>query len=71
MGAHDSPDRQHRREPEAGIGDEDLPEELRPTEDNPLAKPLREDEAKPLEELDMQGGKAPERDGSDADSEES
>jgi hypothetical protein len=42
-----------------GIEDEDLPEDLQPTDDNPLAQPLDEDEAKPPEELDMQGGKTP------------
>ncbi|GAB2459076.1 hypothetical protein GCM10027062_43670 [Nocardioides hungaricus] len=45
-----------------GIEDEDLPEDLRPTDDNPLAQPLEEDEAKSAEELDMQGGKTPDSD---------
>jgi hypothetical protein len=44
-----------------GIADEDLPEDLQPTEDNPLAQPLDEDEAKSPEELDMRGGKTPEQ----------
>ena len=44
-----------------GIEDEDLPEDLQPSEDNPLAQPLDEDEAKSPEELDMQGGKTPEQ----------
>jgi len=44
---------------ESGISDEQLPEDLRPTEDNPLAQPLDEDEAKSPEELDMHGGKTP------------
>jgi len=49
-----------------GIADDQLPEDLRPSEDNPLAEPLenRED-AHSVEELDMQGGKTPE--GSDDD----
>jgi hypothetical protein len=47
-------------EPTPGVPDEDLPEDLQPTDDNPLAQPLDEDEAKPAEELDMQGGKTPE-----------
>lgn len=42
-----------------GIEDEDLPEDLQPTEENPLAQPLDEDEAKSREELDMRGGKTP------------
>ena len=42
-----------------GIDDDQLPEDLRPTEDNPLAQPLDpEDEStKDPEELDLQGGK--------------
>lgn len=44
-----------------GISDEQLPEDLRPSEDNPLAQPLDPEEAKSPEELDMQGGKTPEQ----------
>lgn len=36
----------------AGISDEDLPEDLQPSDDNPLAKPLPEDEEA---DLDIQG----------------
>lgn len=44
------------------ITDEDLPEELQPTDDNPLAKPLDErDDPKSPEELDVLGGKEPEQ----------
>jgi hypothetical protein len=46
--------------PTTGVDDENLPEDLRPTDDNPLAQPLDEDEAKSAEELDMKGGKTPE-----------
>ena len=46
-------------EPSAGISDDKLPEDLQPTDDNPLAQPVDEDDAKPLEELDMHGGKTP------------
>ncbi|WP_284533928.1 hypothetical protein [Nocardioides sp. T2.26MG-1] len=53
----------HDDEPVGGISDEQLPEDLRPTEDNPLAQPLSGDEAKSPEELDMQGGKTPEESG--------
>jgi hypothetical protein len=57
------------RMPERDISDEDLPEDLQPTDDNPLAKDLTdEDDPKPAEELDMQGGKAPE--GSEVESDE-
>ena len=43
------------------IEDEDLPEDLQPTDDNPLAKPLTdEDDPKSPEELDVLGGKVPE-----------
>lgn len=39
----------------AGIGDDQLPEDLRPTDDNPLAKPLDPDDesTKSLDELGM------------------
>ncbi|GAB3255445.1 hypothetical protein GCM10027425_15520 [Alteromonas gracilis] len=39
----------------AGIDDDQLPEDLRPDDDNPLAKPLDPDaeETKDLDELDM------------------
>ncbi len=57
-------------QPTPGIDDEDLPEDLQPTDDNPLAKPLTdEDDPKSPEELDVLGGKvADESDGSDDDS---
>jgi hypothetical protein len=49
-------------EPTEGIGDEQLPEDLRPSEDNPLAQPLSEDDAPDdPEELDMHGGKGAEQ----------
>ena len=55
------------RAPE-GIDDDQLPEDLRPSDDNPLAKPLtNEDEPKSAEELDMQGGKTPEESEDDPD----
>ena len=59
--------------PDVGlIADEDLPEDLQPTDDNPLAKDLTgEDNPRPVEELDMQGGKAPEgSEGSEGSTEE-
>lgn len=47
--------------PDHAINDEDLPEDLQPTDDNPLAKPLTdEDDPKSPEELDVLGGKSPE-----------
>lgn len=52
-----------------GITDGDLPEDLQPSDDNPLAKPLtEEDDPKSPEELDVLGGKTPE--GSDEGSED-
>jgi hypothetical protein len=48
-------------ETQTGISDEDLPEDLQPTDDNPLAKPLTEEDApKSPEELDVLSGKTPE-----------
>ena len=43
----------------AGVNDEQLPEDLQPGEDNPLAQPLDPDDeaTKDPEELDLQGGK--------------
>jgi hypothetical protein len=47
-----------------GIGDDQLPEDLQPSEDNPLAEPLEDrDDAHSIDELDMQGGKTPEGSG--------
>lgn len=40
-----------------GIRDEDLPEDLQPGEDNPLAEPLDTDEVDP-DDLDLAGGKS-------------
>lgn len=54
-----------------GISDEQLPEDLQPSEDNPLAEPLDDDVD--VEDLEMDGGKTPEEsdeDGSDDGSEE-
>ena len=55
----------------AGVDDEQLPEDLRPTDDNPLAQPLDEDEAKSPEELDMKGGKTPEETSSEREEDDS
>ena len=51
----------HDDEPTTGISDEDLPEDLQATDDNPLAQPLEGDDVKSPEELDVMGGKAPEQ----------
>jgi hypothetical protein len=60
----------HDDEPAAGITDELLPEDLRPTDDNPLAKPLTDaDDPKSAEELDVLGGKTPEESSAVDDSE--
>lgn len=42
-----------------GISDEQLPDDLQPSEDNPLAEPLDED-VDP-EDLDMDGGRKPDQ----------
>lgn len=42
-----------------GISDDKLPEDLQPSEDNPLAEPLDEDVD--VEDLEMDGGKTPEQ----------
>ena len=48
-----------------GIRDEDLPEDLQPGEENPLAEPVDTDEVD-RDELDLLGGKTPEEsDGTD------
>jgi hypothetical protein len=47
------------------IRDEDLPEDLQPGEDNPLAEPLDED----VDDLDVHGGKTPEEHGDGPDGE--
>ena len=39
-------------EPGEGIDDDQLPEDLQPTDDNPLAEPLAEDEVATLDDLD-------------------
>ena len=41
-----------------GIDDDQLPEDLQPSEENPLAEPLEDDVD--TDELDMQGGKGAE-----------
>jgi hypothetical protein len=44
-----------------GISDDQLPEDLQPGDDNPLAEPLSEDDAPDdLADLEMDGGKTPE-----------
>ena len=52
-------------QPEPGIADEQLPEDLQPGEDNPLAEPLPEDVD--TEELDVTGGKTAEESDDDED----
>jgi hypothetical protein len=50
----DGPDDQ--QDEGVGISDEQLPDELLPSEDNPLAEPLSEEEApEDIDELDMMG----------------
>jgi hypothetical protein len=42
------------------VTDDQLPEDLRPTDDNPLAQPLDEEDAE-VDDLDMGGGKPAEQ----------
>ena len=44
-----------------GISDDQLPEDLQPGEDNPLAVPLDPDDEVALEDLDVHGGKPAEQ----------
>jgi hypothetical protein len=54
----------------AGIRDDDLPEDLQPGDDNPLAEPLDTDEVD-LDDLDLEGGKTADETGDpDGDDEE-
>ena len=52
-----------------GISDENLPEDLQPSEDNPLAEPLDDDVE--VDDLDMDGGKTPEESEESEDSDDS
>ncbi|MCW2842397.1 MAG: hypothetical protein JWN22_313 [Nocardioides sp.] len=56
--------------PTEGISDDQLPEDLQPSEDNPLAEPLAEEDAPDdLADLEMEGGRtAVESDDGDGDS---
>jgi hypothetical protein len=51
-----SPADEQPEHPQQGITDEQLPEDLQPTDDNPLAQPLPDDAPDP-EELDVLGGR--------------
>jgi hypothetical protein len=64
--SNEKKDQPKKEDDSAGISDEQLPEDLQPSEDNPLAEPLTEEEAPDdMDDLDMMGG------GSDEDSGES
>ncbi|MFL6001630.1 MAG: hypothetical protein ACJ72P_02370 [Nocardioides sp.] len=55
-----------------GISDEQLPDDLVPSEDNPLAEPLSEEEAPDdIDELDMMGGGSGDDSDEDSDDERS
>ncbi|WP_309648459.1 hypothetical protein [Nocardioides sp.] len=55
-------------EPEIGIGDDQLPEDLQPGEDNPLAEGLDDDET--VDDL-LTGGKTAEESSDSSDGDES
>ena len=61
-------EREHEDAPQAGVGDEQLPEDLQPGEDNPLAEGLDNNET--VEDL-LDGGKDAEQLGEDGTSAES
>ena len=64
--SNDQKDQSRNEEDAAGISDEQLPEDLQASEDNPLAEPLTEEDAPDdMDDLDMRGG------GSSNDSDES
>jgi hypothetical protein len=52
----------------AGISDEQLPEDLQASEDNPLAEPLTEEDAPDdMDDLDMMGGGSSDQSTSESD----
>ncbi len=64
--SNEQKDQSRNDEDAAGISDEQLPEDLQASEDNPLAEPLTEEDAPDdMDDLDMMGG------GSSNDSDES
>ncbi len=65
VGHYGRPMSESETEP-GGIRDEDLPEDLQPGEDNPLAEPLDDDEVDP-EDVDLEGGKTADQMGDDED----
>ena len=55
-----------------GISDEQLPDDLLPSEDNPLAEPLSEEEAPDdIDELDLMGGGSDDHSDEDSDDDRS
>ena len=63
--SNEQKDQSKNEDDAVGISDEQLPDDLRPSEDNPLAEPLSEEDAPDdIDELELMGG------GSDHDSDE-
>lgn len=59
-------------EPAEGISDGQLPDDLLPSEDNPLAEPLTDEEAPDdIDELDMMGRSGDDESDADSDAERS
>lgn len=55
--SNEQKDQSSNEEDAAGISDEQLPEDLQASEDNPLAEPLTEEDAPDdMDDLDMMGG---------------
>ena len=64
--SNEQKDQDKKEDDGAGISDEQLPEDLQPSEDNPLAEPLTDEEAPDdIDDLDMMGSGSS---GSDGDS---
>ena len=66
--SNEQKDQSRNEEDAAGISDEQLPEDLQASEDNPLAEPLTEEEAPDdMDDLDMMGGGSSDESKSESD----
>ena len=63
----ESGDEKQTDEPTEGISDDQLPEDLQPSEDNPLAEGLTEEDDVDRDELDTLGGRTPDESDEDED----
>ena len=66
--SNEQKDQSSNDEDAAGISDEQLPEDLQASEDNPLAEPLTEEDAPDdMDDLDMMGGGSSDESKSESD----